>query len=123
MRWNNRNRNQRPIQTTGYQNNLSMLAFICGIMSLVTVCCMYSGIVLGALGILFGLLSRGKADRPSFHGRMGMYLGIAAIAATIVLYLSSYVSVIAQYGSFAEYLQEYMESLFGIDADTAIETL
>lgn len=96
---------------TGYHNTFSTLALTFGILSLVTMCCIYSGIVFGALAILFSVLSKGNAVKPCSQARFGMILGIISIICTIVVYAVSYVMILQQYGGFMDYMEYYMESV------------
>ncbi len=87
---------KRPI---GKINALSLASLIFAVLGIVTMCCIYSGIVFGALAVLFGLLSRGQARRASTQGRIGIVFGALAIFASIFLTVYSYVSLIREYGS------------------------
>ncbi|MCU6762654.1 Uncharacterised protein [uncultured Roseburia sp.] len=88
------NRNQ-----TGNMNTFSLLSLIFGILGLVTMCCIYSAVVFGALAILFGFLSKGGAKRACTQGYVGIALGAAAIIAAVLLTAFSFVSMIREYGS------------------------
>ena len=93
------NRNQ-----TGNMNGFSLLSLICGILGIVTFCCIYSALVFGALAILFGLLS--------------IRIGIIALVLTAALNIYSYFSMIQQYGSLQNALDasySMLEDMTGMD--------
>lgn len=74
-------------------NGLSLTALIIGICSLVFVCC-GGGIVLGALGIILALLSRGASTMNS-QAKVGLGLSIGALALSMIIVpimLASYLS-------------------------------
>ena len=74
-----------PVQVVPKQdpNGLSLTALILGICSLVFICC-GGGIVLGALGIIFALLSRG-AGMMNSQAKVGLGLSIGALALSIII--------------------------------------
>ena len=64
-------------------NGLSLTALIVGICSLVFVCC-GGGVVLGALGIILALLSRG-ASTMNTQAKVGFGLSIGALALSMII--------------------------------------
>lgn len=107
------NRNQ-----TGNMNGFSLLSLICGILGIVTFCCIYSALVFGALAILFGLLSRGRAKHPCGQAKTGIRIGIIALVLTAALNIYSYFSMIQQYGSLQNALDasySMLEDMTGMD--------
>ena len=85
--------------------------------ALVSCTCFYGAYIMGALAILFALLSRGGQMKMSSKAKLGLIVGIAAIILSTVLTISSLYMIIDQYGSFENYLREYSE-MMGLDYET-----
>lgn len=86
---------------------MATAALILGIISLVSSCCFYLSIPMGALAILLALLSRGSLRKFSSQAKSGMILGIVGLAATSALLVSSL--FLLGDGRFREQLEDYME--------------
>ena len=70
-----------PPKKTG--NGMSIASLVMGILSLVCCCCGYVGISLGALGIIFALLSR--QDEPmNTQAKVGLILACVGIALKVI---------------------------------------
>lgn len=64
-------------------NGMSIASLVMGILSLVCCCCGYVGIALGALGIIFALLSR--QDEPmNTQAKVGLILACVGIALNVI---------------------------------------
>ena len=64
-------------------NGMSIASLVMGILSLVCCCCGYVGIALGALGIIFALLSR--QDEPmNTQAKVGLILSCVGIALNVI---------------------------------------
>ena len=74
----------------------------------------YGAYVMGALAILFALLSRGEQMKMSFKARFGLILGIVAIVLSTVLTVGSVYIAIQEFGSIENALREYCE-MFGLN--------
>lgn len=89
-------------------------ALVLGIISIATCSCLYTGIICGALAVMFALLSRGGQMRLSSRAKAALWLGIAGIAVTTALYAFAYMFAIHEYGSLEHLLRAYCE-MYGID--------
>lgn len=68
-------------------NGFASAALVLGILSLVLCCCCYISIPLGALGILFAILSRQDSQMPG-RSRAGLGLSIAGLCLTFLMGVS-----------------------------------
>ena len=101
-----------PVQVVPQQdpNGLSLTALILGICSLVFICC-GGGVVLGALGIIFALLSRG-AGMMNSQAKGGLGLSIGALALSIIIVpimLATYAAAIFSSPDFKEQFDRAFE--------------
>lgn len=68
------------------RNDMATASLVLGILSLIGACCAWAGIVCGALGIMFALLSR--ADEPmSGRARIGLATSVAGLVLGMVVIL------------------------------------
>lgn len=77
----------------------------------------YCAYPLGALAILFALLSRGDQMHMNTKAKWGFFLGIAAIFLSTVITIGAVCIVLGEYGSFENALMEYCQ-LYGLDFET-----
>lgn len=107
-----------PYEYNQYPNNrcpdkrsvsFATASLILGIAGLATGCCIYTSIICGALAVMFALLSRGGERTMSVRAKTGLGLGIAGIVCGILMIIAAFAIVIAGYGSFANYMDAYME--------------
>ena len=112
----NENRNTPPVRqvNTNRSQGMEAASLVLGIISISTCTCLYTGIICGALAVMFALLSRGGQLRLSPRANVGLWLGIAGIVATGALYVFAYVFAISQYGSLENLLRAYCD-MYGID--------
>lgn len=68
-------------------NSLATASMILGIVSLVTSCCCFLGVILGSLAVLLACLSRTEMHF-SGHARAGLIMGILSILLSIVVLLA-----------------------------------
>lgn len=103
---------RRPDRSYG----MGSAALILGIISLVTVCCFYISIPLGALAILLALLSRGGQESFSNQAKSGLVLAIVGIIASLVLIIGAVATQVTYLrdGQFREQLKEYLRA-YGFD--------
>lgn len=84
---------------------MATAALVLGIISVLLICCGGS-IVLGALGIMFALLSRG-ADTMNTKARVGMGLSIGSMVISVVL-----IVVIVLFVVRSDYVDDFMEEFY-----------
>ena len=89
-------------------------AFILGIISIASGCCIYSALLCGALAVILALLSRGGERTLSRRALIAMLLGIAGLTITITLYVLTYFAAIEIYGSIENLLRAYCD-MYGLD--------
>lgn len=73
------------------KNHMALASMVLGILSIVTACCFFPGLILGGLAVLFGALSkveeqlRGQAIVGIITGIIGITLGAASFVMWIAL--------------------------------------
>ena len=102
-------RENRPRPTSG--ESMAGSAMILGVVAIMGVCCVYPGMICGALAIILALLSRGQNKRPVASGRIAMVLGSVAIAITVVIIVTNVIYILSNYGSFDAFMESYRATL------------
>lgn len=74
----------------------------------------YVSYILGALAIVFALLSRGAQMKMSPKAKLGLAIGIFAIILTTVLTVGAVYIAIEEYGSIENILREYC-NMYGLN--------
>lgn len=74
----------------------------------------YVAYILGALAILFALLSRGGQMKLSSKAKAGLILGIIAILLSTILTVGAVYIAIEEFGSIENALREYSQ-MYGLD--------
>lgn len=74
----------------------------------------YGAYIMGALAILFALLSRGGQMKMSSKAKFGLIAGIGAIVLSTILTVGAFYIAIEEYGSIENMLREYCNML-GLD--------
>ena len=95
-------------------NMFEAASMVLAIGALVSCTCFYGAYIMGALAILFALLSRGGQMKLSSKAKFGLILGIVAIVLTTIITTVSVYIVIEEFGSIENVLREYSE-MYGID--------
>lgn len=106
------------------QNSVKMetAAMVLGIISLATCSCLYISIVCGALAIILALLSRGGQNTFSTHAKIGLWLGIAGLILTVVLYATAFIVAFQTYGDLEGILKAYCD-MYGLDYEEFYQEL
>ena len=95
-------------------NGFEFAALILGILALLSCTFIYFSVVLGALAIIFALLSRGGKMKFSARARLGLVLAVVAMVLSVLSTSYSFYIVWTEYGSIENLLREYCE-LMGLD--------
>ena len=74
----------------------------------------YASYILGALAIVFSLLSRGGQMKLSTKAKFGLSLGIFAIIFTTILTIGGLYIMVEEYGSIENILREYY-NMYNLD--------
>lgn len=101
----------RNIKRSNFFETASM---VLAIGALVCCTCFYGAYIMGAMAILFALLSRGGQMKMSTKARLGLILGIIAIILTTVVTIGAFYIAIEEYGSIENLLRDYC-NMYGLD--------
>lgn len=96
------------------KNTFATASIVLSVAALLTCTFFYSAYLMGALAILFALLSRGDRMHMNTKAKWGLILGSAAILLSTVITISAIYIVLEEYGSFENVLQQYCQ-MYGID--------
>lgn len=106
----NRNlRGRRPNPTPG--ESMAGSAMILGVVAIMGVCCIYPGMICGALAIIPALLSRGQNKHPVASGKIAMALGTVAIVLTVLTIVINVAYILTNFGSFDAFMESYKATL------------
>ena len=86
-------------------------ALILGVVAIMCVCCVYPGMICGALAVILALLSRGQNKRPVESGRIGLILGVIAITLSVAVIVVNVHYIITNFGSFEAFMESYQATL------------
>ncbi|WP_395026171.1 hypothetical protein [Robinsoniella sp.] len=98
-------------------NSFSTAAMILGIVSLVSSCCLYISIPVGAVGIILALLSKGSSSKMDSRSKTGLGISIAGICISFVMIIAVLVSD-TYLGSTQKLYQDYLEYYYGNDGSS-----
>lgn len=130
----NQYNNMRNSSSGGF----AIASLICGILSLVFCCLGFISLALGAMGILFAVLSNRKGKPMSGMSVTGISTGIVGMALgffiTIYYIFAAMLPIMLQQPDFREQLdalyeeaygmdmEEFMDQLYGIDLDEFLDS-
>lgn len=97
-------------------NGFASAALVLGILSLALCCCCYLSIPLGALGILFAVLSK-RDSQMAGRAKAGLGLSIAGLCLTLLMGLSMLLMFVND-ADFRNTFDDYMEYYQGGDYDS-----
>lgn len=99
-------------------NSFSTAAMILGIISLVTSCCLYISIPVGAIGIILALLSKGSSTRMDSRSKTGLGISIAGIGISVFMIIAVLVSnTYMGNTTFEKMYQDYLD-YYGYDSSS-----
>lgn len=90
-------------------NGFTTASLVLGIVGIATGCCVYTGIICGALAVIFALLSRGGEKTMSAKAKAGLALGIVGIVSGILMLVAAFAVILTEFGSFDAYMEYYYE--------------
>ena len=105
---------------TPYDQNFSIAALICGILSVTLGCCGLS-LPLGALGILFAVLCSRKGKRMNNNCRMGLYLSVFGCIYGVVTVFRQI--AVLQDPAYWEQLNQMYKNFYGMDLQEMMQHL
>ncbi len=111
----NNNNRQTPPKTSGF----SIAALVFGILAIVTLCTGLLPIPLGALGILFAVLTYRKGKKLPALSLTGLCLSCVGMVFGIVLYVYTIATFmpLLENPEYREELNTYYESILGVSLD------
>lgn len=89
-------------------SGMAVASLIIGIISIVSLCCPILSIILGALGIIFSLLSRRRKEKISGNAQIGMILSVLGLVLGFLVMIGTVIYVIRQAGN--ENVQKYLKN-------------
>ena len=95
-------------------NLFETASWVLAIAAVLSCTCFYGSYILGALAIVFALLSRGGQMKMSPRAKLGLILAIFSIILTTVVTIGSVYIALEEYGSFENILREYC-NMYGLD--------
>jgi len=111
---NNYNHEFQPKPRVITLNLFEAASIFLAIGALISCVFFYGAYVMGALAILFALLSRGGQMKMSSKAKLGLVLGVVAIILSTVLTIGSVYIAVQEFGSIENALREYC-NMYGLD--------
>ena len=108
---------QPPFHTIKSANTFETVAWITAIAGILSCLTFYGAYILGALAILFALLSRGSQMTLTPKAKRSLLLGITAIILTTVIFGVAFYLMLEEFGSIEGIVREYCR-LTGYDFET-----
>lgn len=106
-------------------NGFATAAFVCGILTIVTMVCMtvYLPFVFGGLSLIFGALSKRQANVPmEKKAKRGMIFGIGGIVANVLLIVLC-VNMVLTNPDYRSQLNDACQQMYGITFDQMLEEM
>lgn len=99
-------------------SGMATAAMILGILALISGCCIYLSIPLGALGILLAILSKGSDKTYSPASKAGLLVSVMALVITVSMTAVTLISNwdLIQSGTFQQQLEDILEYYYGEDS-------
>lgn len=100
-------------------NAFSTAAIILGIVSLVSSCCLYISIPVGAVGIILAILSKGSSSKMDSRSKTGLGISMAGICISFVMIIAVLVSdTYMGNTTFEKAYQDYLDFYNGDDSSS-----
>ena len=103
-------------------HGMETAALVLALISISTCTCIYVSIPLGALAVMFALLSKGGETTLNSKSKLALCLGIAGMVLTALLYTFSFLTLLREYGSLQGIVDAYTQ-MTGIDYNELIEEM
>ena len=103
-------------------HGMETVALVLALISISTCTCIYLSIPLGALAVMFALLSKGGETALNSKSKLALCLGIAGMVLTALLYTFSFLTLLREYGSLQGIVDAYTQ-MTGIDYNELIEEM
>ena len=103
-------------------HGMETAALVLALISISTCTCIYLSIHLGALAVMFALLSKGGETALNSKSKLALCLGIAGMVLTALLYTFSFLTLLREYGSLQGIMDAYTQ-MTGIDYNELIEEM
>ncbi|MCR5755732.1 MAG: DUF4190 domain-containing protein [Acetatifactor sp.] len=96
-------------------DKFSIASFVCGLLSLVLCCMVFFSIPLGALGILFAILSRRSNRQMNLLSKVGIWLSVVGILYGVFSFVRIVreIPVLLNDPAYVSMLDSYYEQLTG----------
>ena len=108
------NQNNEMLRNHKRSNFFEKASMVLGIGAIISCVFFYGAYIMGAMAILFALLSRGGQMKMSSKARIGLILGISAIILTTAITIGAVYIVLEEFGSFENILRNYCD-MYGLD--------
>lgn len=100
--------------------NMETASLFLGIIAISTICCVYSTLICGALGIVFALLSRGGEMTFSPRAKTGLILSSIGLGIVAIMLIYTLVIANVYYGGVENMLRDTYHSM-GLDYDALFD--
>ncbi len=127
-RWNsNSSQNSyynQPTHSPHKGRGFEYAAFICGLVSISFTCSGFFSLPVGALGILFALLTYRKGKKMQQLSKAGLWLSCTGILFTLILVVISFATITANMKdeNFRNMINTMYEQILGVDFEEFMES-
>lgn len=87
-------------------NGMATAALVLGILSIISICCIYGSYIFAGIAITLGLLSRGK-NKLNTNALIGIILSIIGMVISTVVIVISTVVLLSSYDSMDDFMNDY----------------
>lgn len=110
-------------QSSSTNNSFAIASLVLGLLALVTLCTAILPLPLGALSILFAVLSRRKKRQLNTTALIGVVSSVCGMAMSLVIVVMSFMMLpsMMQSEEYREQLNTMSEAMYGISFDDMLE--